>query len=283
MPMINETQDRATPIKREVRFNRVYVLQSLDSDERQTGSILYDDLLRWQYHQLDKLSAELVEINSREQLIEVFELIRSNISTNTYYPYIHFEIHGSHKGLVLTSSELVTWKELALHLETINWSIQNNLFVSFATCYGAKIFEHIDITRTSPFFGFLAPTEEVLNKDIERGFYKYFETLFSTFNGNQAIGELNNCLSEGSSKFICQQSEQVFEMIASKYLNKLRTNPQFKILRVEQLFFKLKQRRDLVSRYTEDQLKTISAKMVVDQAHELIQNQRDKFLMKIST
>ena len=268
-------------MRREVRFNRVYVLQSLDSDEKQTGSILHDDLLRWQYHQLDKLSAELVEVKSKGQLIHVFELIRTNIYTNAYYPYIHFEIHGSPDGLVLNSSELVTWAELALHLEIINWSTQNNLFVSFATCYGARIFEHIDITRTSPFFGFLASTEKVLNNDIETGFYKYFETLFSTFNGNQAIKDLNNCLSAGSSKFICQQSEQVFEMIASKYLDKIRTDPQFKILRSKQLFSKLKQRKDLISRYTEDQLKILSVKMVVDQAQELIQNQRDKFLMKI--
>lgn len=281
--MIDHTSnDIPVPVRREVRFNRVYVIQSLDSDEKQTGSILYNDFLRWQHHQLNKLSAELIEIKSKEHLIITFDQIRKKIYTNTYYPYIHFEVHGTPEGLVLNSSELVTWDELVVHLESINWSIQNNLFVSFATCYGAKIFDHIDISRTSPFFGFLAPTDEVLNNDIELGFYKYFETLFATFNGNQAIKMLNDCLSAGSSRFIYQQSEQVFEMIANRYVQKLSIDPHFKHFRTEQLYSKLKQRRELISRYTDEQLKLISSKMIEDQAHEQIQNQRDKFLIRIS-
>lgn len=268
------------PIRRELRFNRVYVLQSLDKAEKQTGSILYNDLLRWQHYQLNKLSAELVEVECKAHLISVFDQIRENVYTNNYYPYIHFEVHGNQMGLVLNTSELVTWKELAIWFETINWSIQNNLFVSFATCYGAKIFEKIDIMRVSPFFGFLAPTDKVLNNDIEVGFYKYFETLFSTFDGNQAIKVLNDSLSSGSSKFICQQSEQVFEIIANKYIEKLQTSPSFKKLRTEQLLSKMKQSQKLMARYTNDQLKILSLKMIEGRSLEMIQAHKDKFLMK---
>jgi hypothetical protein len=61
--------------------------------------------------------------------------------------YLHFEMHGCREGLMLNSGELLSWEELYQYFVLINSRLQNQLFVSLATCFGAYIINSVDPTK----------------------------------------------------------------------------------------------------------------------------------------
>src|SRR5688572_22519897 len=126
---------------RKFEFNCIYVIESLPEFETKTGTILYEDLLRRITYKIDFLKSSLIRVENKIDLFTELEKIKSLALKGGHFPYLHFEVHGSIKGLVLPSRELVTWLELSNRLREINIIIRNNLFVSFATCFSAYIYE----------------------------------------------------------------------------------------------------------------------------------------------
>ena len=55
-------------MKTDIYFNTIYVIQSLDNDERQTGSNLFKNVLKYKAWQYINIKVKVIDINDRTQL-----------------------------------------------------------------------------------------------------------------------------------------------------------------------------------------------------------------------
>ncbi|MFP9117703.1 hypothetical protein ACLI08_07940 [Flavobacterium sp. RNTU_13] len=203
----------------EFTFNKVYVIESLDDNERHTGTELYNDLLRWKEFQIADFKADLVLIKTKEEFHEQLSKINDECANNGFYPIIHFEIHGSkdQNGLVLKSGELVTWEDLSDELRLINTTIGNNLFVTLAVCYGAFLMRMIKLSEPSPFWGILGSFDEINLSDILIRYNEFYNDFLRDFDLNKAIDRLHNSNNEILSTYNFINSEQTFIQAQQKY------------------------------------------------------------------
>ena len=145
------------------------------------------------------------------------------------FPFIHLEIHGSSNkdGLVLNSGQLVTWLELANRLREINILTANNLTVSLATCHGAYIYREMSLIERAPFWGFVAPWDEIDEDDVEVSFNSFFDTLLDTLDFGEAVSRLNSS-NNLPYRYHFYNSEAVFDRIWTKYEQESYSPEKFK-------------------------------------------------------
>lgn len=214
---------------RRFSFNKIFVIESLPDNETQTGTSLYEDLLRWSSKICKDIYSEYWDVYTKKQ----FELCLEAIYIDTVFgcdPFVHFEIHGSSNfdGLVLKSKELITWNELAEMTRKINQSVQNNLVISFATCYSGHFLRAIDITKPAPFHGSIMTLELLTVSEIEIRFNSFFNSILSDFDFNLAVQNLNE-INELDWKLTFYTSEEAFEVLFKRILDEnLLTNPTSK-------------------------------------------------------
>lgn len=209
---------------RKFEFNCISVIESLPHAETQTGTILYDDLLKRISYKIDFLKTSLIKAHNKIGFFTELEKIKILASNGNFFPLIHFEVHGCNEGLVLASKELVTWLELTNRLREINIIIRNNLFVSFATCYSAYIYGAVLPSQPSPFFAFIGTWETISEGDIMQNYYEFFETMLSIenlpkINFQAAVRKLNN---GEDVKYHFYNSEQIFDRVMDDYNKNLQ-------------------------------------------------------------
>lgn len=196
-----------------LNFNGIIVIQSLSDNERQTGSELYNDIIKRSCEQ-KKLYSQFMDVNSRAEINACFLAIHDACKSGKFYPLIHFEIHGSKEGFVLKNGELVTWQEVAELCRVINIPIKNQLVVSLATCLGAYITLGIDIQKESPFWAFIGPKDLITQEDVIEDFSNLFEELLVSYDIKMALNRLD--LNQSRTKYAYLPAQVIFE----EYLEK---------------------------------------------------------------
>lgn len=155
--------------------NKIYIIESLRTEDKLTGKELYDDIVERYvsfykkkiYHNycftipkiefINKLTEILTEINYEDEII------------------IHIEAHGGNEEMQFGNYEVLKWTELESYLIKINLKCKNKLHLNLATCHGMHIAEKITLTQTAPYKSYisalreLSPTEIIEDNSI---FYK---------------------------------------------------------------------------------------------------------------
>src|SRR5690554_9714 len=127
-------------------FNGIMIIQSLKDDESQTGEWLYNDIVR-RLCDREKMIPGFVNIETKNEFIEgLYETLFEHHQKYGVRPFLHFEIHGDEEGLLLRKGERVTWSEFGAFTRKINRFLNNELFISLATCKGAHCLKGIDPT-----------------------------------------------------------------------------------------------------------------------------------------
>jgi hypothetical protein len=196
-------------------FNKIYIIESLEEHEYKTGTILYNDLIRWRCEQLES-GSELLLITTKSEFNNAFIQIRKETQQQDVLPLIHFEVHGSTEGLILASNELVPWYELAEFLRSINITTRNKLFVSLATCFGAYIYSEIKTHNKAPFFGFIGPWGEITDKDAAVSYYEFYDELLTSLDFTKAVEKINTS-NKLPYRYHFYNSEEIFEKVYKKY------------------------------------------------------------------
>lgn len=199
-----------------VHFNRIYVIQSLPDDEYQTGTFLHDDIIKRRTYHFEHLTSELINVESKEELFGLLMHLTDLFYLKQVVPYLHFEIHGCTSGLVMKNGELVKWEELKPYLSAINKNIENNLFVSLATCYGAYILSAIDLMERIPFVAFIGPVNEVKTFEVEIDWTTYFDILLTEKEFFLAIKALNE--SNVRVPYAFYTAEDIFDRYSKAYI-----------------------------------------------------------------
>ena len=216
------------------RFNKIWIIESLDSSDTMTGTNLYNDLIRRRGEQLGYLHTELAQVTTLADLVGLLGRIKQDVYSKAHLPFLHFEIHGNERGLVLASKELVTWVELANLIREINIDTRNNVMVTTAVCFGGVAFTEIDPTKAAPFVGIIGPFAKVHQVDIEAGFHEFFDILLSKGSFDAAFEILNQ---HGEVRFHFIPSLFLFDELWSKIIESL-DNPDALRDRVYNLTFK---------------------------------------------
>lgn len=203
------------------------IIESLESNEKKTGTELHADLIQRRCAQIPRLACHLVKINSKKELLKVLDEIAQAVSQHMH-PYLHFEVHGHPLGLVLSSGALVTWDELADKLRQINVPLKNGLFASFVTCYSGLLFGSILPHLPSPLFGYIGAWGKIYEDEFVTDFYDYFDRVlsgpdFSKIDFTRAVQALNVPYSERDSlPYTFQFGELIFDSVMEAYREKYK-------------------------------------------------------------
>ena len=176
------------------KFNKIQVIESLAIYEK-SGTDLFNNIIsRKKYFFYPKLKTELSNPKTKKEFIECLDKIELDFIENRICPIIHFEIHGSNdkKGLILSSGEFVSWKELVKYIAKINLLTNNNLFITFAVCYGAHFLKEIKIDKPSPYWGFIGSFEEITFEDLVIRYEEFYDEFLVSLNLTKSISRLHN-------------------------------------------------------------------------------------------
>lgn len=212
----------------QIHFNRIYIIESLQAGEKQTGSELHNDLLkRMNYIHSDFLSI-LCRPKNRQEWDQVFANILADCGNNRNSPIIHFEVHGSPQkdGLVLTSREPVKWEELYQQLYPINKTMKNELFVTWAVCHGNFFMSSSFLNRPAAFRGMVGSFETIYVSDLTLRFYEFYEELFHSFDLNKAYEALAKANPDKPNSFRCYSAELIFALTWEQYSKELSTEAE---------------------------------------------------------
>lgn len=213
-----------------IQFNRIFIIESLGSDDRKTGTELYNDLLKWKQITHPDFEAVLKTPSSRDEFISLFDSILDDCVNNGIAPIIHFEIHGAsdQSGLVLSSGELVTWDILCEKLRPINHQLRNGLFITMGVCHGCYFISKDVVDKPSIFQGIVASFDILYDFSIYIQFYAFYEELFTSFDFNLAYEKLIKANHYTSINYACYSSEFIFAMVQTDYDEKKCTEEAFK-------------------------------------------------------
>lgn len=203
------------------KFNKLYVIESLQSGDKLTGTELYNDLLKWKEFEHDgKFKTELIEINNKVDFLKQLNLIKQECLELKYYPIIHLEIHGSsdYSGLVLKSRELVSWNDIYSVLTEINSIIGNNLFLTLAVCHGGYLMQLIKLDKPAPFWGFIGSFDTIEIDDLMIRYYEFYKDFLNSYNLNSAFNKLCDANPKIPSTYQFISSEETFKNVYNNYL-----------------------------------------------------------------
>lgn len=154
----------------------VYIIESLPNGELKTGLNLHEKLRQeWIYN--DDYESVYEVINNREELKHLLYNITEQVKSkdnHTFY-ILHFETHGSEKGMWLSSEETIVWKELFSMIRPINIYMNDTLLVVLSMCDSKSIAYNIEPRERSPFRGVVVTEKTLTAGYLDRiwdGFYK---------------------------------------------------------------------------------------------------------------
>ncbi len=209
--------------------NTIFVIESLSADEKATGTELYNDIIKRyaEYHANgNEVHHQIFKVASKDQFIEAFRYIKQNAEYLSRGVLIHIETHGlgDKSGLYMADGSTVSWEELKPELIGINVALDNEMYITMATCYGRYLHEVIDISKQSPFSGFISASKEVGVNEILEDYTPFFEELLRT----RDILEAEKILDAKGSNFYYKDVETVFNDLILDWLKNMREDAQFR-------------------------------------------------------
>jgi hypothetical protein len=212
-------------MKKAFAFDKIYVIESLRSDDLKTGEELYNDIIKlklWQKGLYD--NCELFQPISKIDFFNSIEKIKSESEKDSIYPLIHLEMHGSKDGIQVTNGEIINWNELQNRLIELNILCKCNLFLTMATCYGGYIYSTISPSLRTPFWGFIGPFETVKAGEVLINFTAFYEEFIESLDINKAVILLNESNPNNKSRFKFHNTEFAFDVAYKNYEEKYLTD-----------------------------------------------------------
>lgn len=248
-------------------FNKIYILESLESHERHTGAALFEDLKVWKDAYLPQLSISFLTFNDKRDLDNILASIEQATKTKNELPFIHIEAHANEDFLGTASGEGISWTDLFNSLQNINIATKNNLVVVVAACFGFHLFKITDVLERAPFYAVLGPNQAVSISEVEAGYQVFYQELFQTKEASSAIAKMNETLKCTGKRYVLVNCEDLFIMASKNYLE-VHCSAKARLQRVE----------DIVSQYQALGTKTLTIQEVRKIAKEALKTDNLKYI-----
>ncbi|MBD5176447.1 MAG: hypothetical protein HDT05_03400 [Bacteroidales bacterium] len=204
----------------EIKRWGIVVIQSIPKGQPQTGTQLYEDLLRYKPIMDGNIFCELIDVYDTNDFESAFSKILSKLEEGDILT-IHVEAHGSDDGIALSSGEIVKWKEFYDLIRPINIALGHLLLIVMAMCKSIAMISDISIEQRAPYRAFICTTREMYPDELYEGFLSFYEkfcNLLDVFGAMTALQK--EILDEnGRSPFQLLSAEAVFEETLSSTRN----------------------------------------------------------------
>lgn len=174
-----------------VRFNSIYVVESLPKGDLRTGRELYERILRPAEFKLDGLVVEHDFVETKEEFVRCLGRIAHAAAVANHLPIVHLETHGTPNGITLASGERFAWAELVPHLTAINVSCMNNLIVVAVSCYGWNLTVSLLPSDRAPVFMLVGPTDVMAAGELLEATSRFYTALVGDMDVNSALEAAN--------------------------------------------------------------------------------------------
>lgn len=198
------------------QFNTIYVLQSLNDHDLQTGERLVQQQLKPKLGNMG-FGLHYWKIRDRSAFLRAMDEVWMRCAERTkprVYPIIHIDTHGAsdQSGIaMLPSGETVSWAELYDKCQRINQEVHNNLLVASAMCYGLHAITEVSIRSAAPFLGLVGPQEAVEASLIDVGFGAFYSEVLHS-------GDLDSAMHALGRRFKLFHADKLFVGAFTKYL-----------------------------------------------------------------
>lgn len=202
-------------------YNKVIILQSLEQQELQTGTLLSDRLNKFAEENQINFTSEVRNIHSLDKWNGVWEYINDIVTIEKSSPIIHIEMHGDKEyvGIDRGKNGVIPYKDLYDEIRKINIASKNNTFVSMAVCHGMYVSLKMEsILDPMPFCGILSSEEELLDEELLDNYTIFYTKLLS---GKRLEEAVRIMYEDGSNaeKLRIYTSENIFFDMYKDYLS----------------------------------------------------------------
>ncbi len=201
--------------RRSPKAFELIIVESLKANEKKTGTILYNEAIKYKRIQEPNLSASLVNVSAKDEFILTIRDIYKRIKKERVFPILHFEAHGSEDGIHLSNNELVTWEEFFKETRRINLLLGNTLILNLAMCHGLSLIAKITPSKQAPFRAFIGTSGTIPWDKLLEGFEIFYNHFFFTFSGADSVLEVNKELKLDGLRFNYVKAEDFIERFVS--------------------------------------------------------------------
>jgi len=193
----------------------IIIIQSLDKNDKETGRILSNGIIKYKTFQEESFSSEFKDISSKNELLTYLEELIERIEKEKFYFVLHFEVHGNEQGIVLKNGDGVLWNELFVYTRKINILFGGNLALGLAMCYGGAILSSIQPNDRAPFKFFIGAFREINSDEIIRGFEQFYNYFLFSFSPIKSLDFMNIELNPDEKTFHFMNDELIFDAICN--------------------------------------------------------------------
>lgn len=191
--MTKEPDEKSETVYRTaLRFNAIYVLESLRPGDQKTGQELYDSIIFPRTRELEGCYTQYVRINDEGELRAALRQIATNCRDANHVPFVHIEAHGGDEGIELTSGALIPWTALIGDLTAINEACRMNLLVMAVACKGWSLTYSLMPSDRAPLFMLIGPPENASPDALLNATRKFYAALVEHLDMNEALEAMND-------------------------------------------------------------------------------------------
>jgi hypothetical protein len=208
-------------------FNKIFILQSLPSNELQTGTELECRINKYVTECGINCQAVTYEVHSMKDWQVAWNGIRTSIAQMGNNPIIHLEMHGNKTeiGIDGGANGRISLTDLFKQVQEINVLSKNNTFLSLAVCKGLNIVCDLQVYQPMPFCGVFGSEHTLDNYELLENYTIFYKAFLETLNLDEAEKAMQKAGIE-TYKYKIVKPEQVFMNAYLGYLETYRTDEQ---------------------------------------------------------
>lgn len=207
--------------------NSVYVLDSVPQGEQQTGYDLYYDVIK-RYADFNQSKTPFIhlylKLSSKIDFLEAINHIEGCTPYANEGVLIHLELHGSKDGVHFHDGSMLSWEEIKDKLIAINIALDNQLFITMASCYGRYLHRTIDVFKKAPFCAFISASKEIYPSEIQTYFEPFFDNLIKT----RDMITSYTLLEQHGSVFYYKDVQVMFDELVALWMIKIESDKSYK-------------------------------------------------------
>lgn len=201
---------------RSIKFNKIYLLHSLQDDDYNLTSALTSRVLPELQAAASHIQYAAFETNSLDQMNAALEIIEDETRSGGTLPLIQFDMHGASEYFITKSWECIMFEDISPKLESINRLSRFNLLLFIVSCEGATFISQIVPSKPSPCWGIVSSTKQFVSADASN-FIEVYKKAISEERGWHFVDVLNDEVSGGTT-FSVFSAEEIFKTTFKMYI-----------------------------------------------------------------